>query len=196
MIIEQLYTKCLSGAAYFIADDGEAAVVDPLRDIEEYLNLSKKHNATIKYIFITHFHADFISGHLELSKATGATIVFGPLTNALFDFHLAKDLEIFEIGKLSIQVIHTPGHTLESTCYYLKDNNGNPYSLFTGDTLFVGEVGRPDLFSGSLSKEDLAGMLYDSLHDRIKPLEDHILIYPAHGPGSSCGKNIGKESFS
>jgi hydroxyacylglutathione hydrolase len=196
MFVEQLYTNCLSEAAYFIADDGEAAVIDPLRDIEAYLELAEKHDVKIKYIFETHFHADFVSGHLDLAKATGATIVYGPLTNALFDFHLAKDGEIFSIGNLKMKVLHTPGHTLESTCYLLIDESGNDYAVFTGDTLFVGDVGRPDLFSGNMSKEDLAAMMYKSLNTKIKTLEDHVLVYPAHGPGSACGKNLGKETFS
>jgi hydroxyacylglutathione hydrolase len=196
MIVQQLYTNCLSEAAYFIASDGEAAVVDPLRDIDEYLKLAEEHNVKIKYIFETHFHADFVSGHLDLAKATGATIVYGPLTNAAFDFHLAKDGEEFGIGHLKIKVLHTPGHTLESTCYLLLDEEGKEYCVFTGDTLFVGDVGRPDLFSGSLTKEDLAAMMYDSLNNKIKTLPDHVIVYPAHGPGSACGKNLGKETFS
>lgn len=196
MIVQQLYTNCLSEAAYFIASDGEAAVVDPLRDIDEYLKLAEEHKVKIKYIFETHFHADFVSGHLDLAKATGATIVYGPLTNAAFDFHLAKDGEEFGIGHLKIKVLHTPGHTLESTCYLLLDEEGKEYCVFTGDTLFVGDVGRPDLFSGSLSKEDLAAMMFDSLNNKIKTLPDHVIVYPAHGPGSACGKNLGKETFS
>ncbi|MFA6060581.1 MAG: MBL fold metallo-hydrolase [Taibaiella sp.] len=196
MIVQQLYTNCLSEAAYFIASDGEAAVVDPLRDIDEYLKLAEEHKVKIKYIFETHFHADFVSGHLDLAKATGATIVYGPLTNAAFDFHLAKDGEEFGIGHLKIKVLHTPGHTLESTCYLLLDEEGKEYCVFTGDTLFVGDVGRPDLFSGSLTKEDLAAMMYDSLNNKIKTLPDHVIVYPAHGPGSACGKNLGKETFS
>lgn len=196
MIVQQLYTNCLSEAAYFIASDGEAAVVDPLRDIDEYLKLAEEHKVKIKYIFETHFHADFVSGHLDLAKATGATIIYGPLTNAAFDFHLAKDGEEFGIGHLKIKVLHTPGHTLESTCYLLLDEEGKEYCVFTGDTLFVGDVGRPDLFSGSLTKEDLAAMMYDSLNNKIKTLPDHVIVYPAHGPGSACGKNLGKETFS
>lgn len=196
MIVQQLYTNCLSEAAYFIASDGEAAVVDPLRDIDEYLKLAEEHNVKIKYIFETHFHADFVSGHLDLAKATGATIVYGPLTNAAFDFHLAKDGEEFGVGHLKIKALHTPGHTLESTCYLLLDEEGKDYCVFTGDTLFVGDVGRPDLFSGNLTKEDLAGMMYDSLNNKVKTLPDHVIVYPAHGPGSACGKNLGKETFS
>lgn len=196
MHIEQLYTNCLSEAAYFIAHNGEAAVIDPLRDINQYLQLAKEHKATIKYIFETHFHADFVSGHLELSKATGAPIVYGPLAEPTFDFVQAKDGQVFSIGGLSLQAIHTPGHTLESTCFLLNDEQGKPYCLFSGDTLFVGDVGRPDLFSGNLSKEELAGMLYDSLNTKIKSLDDAIILYPAHGPGSACGKKLGNETHS
>ncbi len=196
MIVKQLYTNCLSEAAYFIADNGEAAVIDPLRDIEEYLQLAKEHNATIKYIFETHFHADFVSGHLDLAKATGAKIVYGAAAKAKFDFYPAQDGEIFNIGNLKIKAIHTPGHTLESTCYLLFDTDNKEHCIFTGDTLFIGDVGRPDLFSGNLSKEELAGMLYDSLNAKIKTLPPHITVYPAHGPGSACGKNLGKETFS
>lgn len=196
MIVQQLYTNCLSEAAYFIASGGEAAVVDPLRDIDAYLKLAEEHGVTIKYIFETHFHADFVSGHLDLAKATGARIVYGPLTNAAFDFHLAADGEEFGIGHLKVKVLHTPGHTLESTCYLLLDEKGEDYCVFTGDTLFVGDVGRPDLFSGNLTKEDLAAMMYDSLNSKIKTLPDHVIVYPAHGPGSACGKNLGKETFS
>lgn len=196
MTIQQLYTNCLSEAAYFIADKGEAAVIDPLRDIDTYLDLAREHKATIKYIFETHFHADFVSGHLDLARETGATIVYGPQTNAAFDFHLAGDGELFQVGDLSIKAIHTPGHTLESTCYLLSDASGKAHCIFTGDTLFVGDVGRPDLFSGNLSKEELAGMMYESLNQKIKTLDDDIIVYPAHGPGSACGKNLGKETFS
>src|SRR5690606_4831404 len=195
MIVEQLYTSCLSEAAYFICSAGEAAVVDPLRDTDAYLELADKHNAKIKYIFETHFHADFVSGHLELARKTGATIIYGPETKAGFDFYKAKDQEVFSLGALTIQVLHTPGHTLESSCYLLSDPAGKPYCIFTGDTLFVGDVGRPDLFSGNLSKEELAGMMYDSLQNKIMPLADDIIVYPAHGPASSCGKNLGKETF-
>lgn len=196
MLVQQLYTNCLSEAAYFIADNGEAAVVDPLRDIDAYIKLAEEHKVKIKYIFETHFHADFVSGHLDLAKKTGATIIYGPQTNASFDIHMAKDGEEFQIGKIKIKALHTPGHTLESTCYLLIESNDNPYCVFTGDTLFVGDVGRPDLFSGSLSKEDLAGMMFESLNKKIKTLPDHVIVYPAHGPGSACGKNLGKETFS
>lgn len=196
MYIKQLYTTCLSEAAYYIESEGEAAIVDPLRDIEEYILLAKERNATIKYIFETHFHADFVSGHIDLARATGAPIVFGPNTETNFNIHLAKDGETFKIGKLELVVLHTPGHTLESTCYLLKDEKGNDHALFTGDTLFVGDVGRPDLSSGNLTSQELAGLLYESLQQKILPLNDNVIVYPAHGPGSSCGKNIGTETVS
>jgi hydroxyacylglutathione hydrolase len=196
MDIQQLYTNCLSEAAYFIASDGEAAVIDPLRDVDTYLQMAKEKGVKIKYIFETHFHADFVSGHIELAAKTGAPIVYGPETKASFPIHMAKDGEEFTIGKLKIKAMHTPGHTLESTCYLLSDESGAPYCIFTGDTLFVGDVGRPDLFSGNMSKEDLAGMMYDSLNSKIKPLNDNIIVYPAHGPGSSCGKSLGPETHS
>ncbi len=196
MAVEQLYTKCLSEAAYFIWDGGEAAVIDPLRDIDEYLEKAEALGVKIKYIFETHFHADFVSGHRELSEKTGAPIVYGSQAKASFDFHKAQDGERFGIGDLTIEAIHTPGHTLESTCYLLRDASGRAEGIFTGDTLFVGDVGRPDLFSGNLSKEELAGMLYDSLETKIKTLPDHVVVYPAHGPGSACGKALGKETTS
>lgn len=195
MHIQQLYTGCLSEAAYYVESGGEAAIIDPLRDTDAYVELARERGATIRYIFETHFHADFVSGHLDLAARTGAPIVYGPRTETAFPIHLAGNGEEFSIGRLTMQVIHTPGHTLESTCYLLKDEEGAPYCLFTGDTLFVGDVGRPDLSSGDLSKEALAGHLYDSLQI-LKQLPDHVLIYPAHGPGSSCGKNIGKETVS
>ena len=196
MFVQQLYTGCLSEAAYYIESEGKAAVIDPLRDIEAYLQLANERGATIQYIFETHFHADFVSGHLDLSKATGATIVFGPDTETNFSIYKAKDKETFQLGKISIEVLHTPGHTVESTCYLLKDENKRPYAIFTGDTLFVGDVGRPDLSSGNLAKEELASMLYDSLQNKIAVLPDDVIVYPAHGQGSSCGKNLGPESFS
>jgi hydroxyacylglutathione hydrolase len=196
MYIQQLYTGCLSEAAYYIESEGEAAIIDPLRDIEEYLVLAKKRKANIKYIFETHFHADFVSGHLDLSQASGAPIVYGPETETSFPIYLAKDGEVFKLGKLSIEVLHTPGHTIESSCYLLREPNGNPYAIFTGDTLFVGDVGRPDLSSGNLTREALAAMLYDSLRKKIAPLPDEVIIYPAHGAGSSCGKNIGPDTYS
>ena len=196
MFIQQLYTGCLSEAAYYIESEGEAAIIDPLRDIEEYLQLAKERNTTIRYVFETHFHADFVSGHIDLGKATGAPIVYGPNTHTKFPIHLAKDGETFQLGKVSIQALHTPGHTLESTCYLLQDEAGKPHALFTGDTLFVGDVGRPDLSSGNLTKEDLASLMYDSLQQKILPLPDDVIVYPAHGAGSSCGKNLGPENFS
>jgi hydroxyacylglutathione hydrolase len=196
MYIQQLYTGCLSEAAYYIESEGEAAIIDPLRDIEEYLILAKKRKANIKYIFETHFHADFVSGHLDLAQASGAPIVYGPETETSFPIYLAKDGEVFKLGKLTIEVLHTPGHTVESSCYLLREPNGNPYAIFTGDTLFVGDVGRPDLSSGNLTREVLAAMLYDSLRKKIAPLPDEVLIYPAHGAGSSCGKNIGPDTYS
>jgi hydroxyacylglutathione hydrolase len=196
MYIQQLYTGCLSEAAYYIESEGEAAIIDPLRDIEEYLVLAKERKARIKYIFETHFHADFVSGHLDLAQASGAPIVFGPETETSFPIYKARDGESFKLGKLTIEVLHTPGHTIESSCYLLRESNGAPYAIFTGDTLFVGDVGRPDLSSGNLSREELAAMLYDSLQKKITALPDEVIIYPAHGAGSSCGKNLGPETFS
>ena len=198
MFIKQLYTGCLSESAYYIESEGIAAVIDPLRDFDEYLQLATERNATIKFIFETHFHADFISGHLDLAQATGATIIYGPDTVTKFPVHVAKDGEIFSIGKLTVEVMHTPGHTLESSCFLLKDEAGKDHAVFTGDTLFVGDVGRPDLSQkgAELTMEDLAGMLYDSLQTKIMPLADDVILYPAHGAGSSCGKNLGPETFS
>ncbi|WP_207511558.1 MBL fold metallo-hydrolase [Longitalea luteola] len=196
MFIKQLYTSCLSEAAYYIESDGVAAIVDPLRDIDGYLQLASERNAAIKYIFETHFHADFVSGHLDLQKATGAPIVYGPNTETRFPIHLAKDGESFPLGKATIEVIHTPGHTIESTCYLLRDETGKPHAVFTGDTLFVGEVGRPDLSSGDLGKEELASLLFDSLNNKIAGLPDDVIVYPAHGPGSNCGKNLGPATSS
>jgi len=204
MYIQQLYTGCLSEAAYYIDSEGEAAIIDPLRDIDAYLGLARERNATIKYIFETHFHADFVSGHLDLAKATGAPIIYGPRTETNFPIHLAKDGEQFRLGNSTIEVLHTPGHTVESSCYLVRgpkdlaagDAEGTPFAIFTGDTLFVGDVGRPDLSSGNLSQEELAGMLYDSLHAKIMSLPDDVIVYPAHGPGSSCGKNLGPNTHS
>jgi len=198
MHIKQLYTGCLSEAAYYIESNGESAIVDPLRDIDAYLQLAQERNTTIKYIFETHFHADFVSGHIDLAKATGATIIYGPQTETNFPVHVAKDGEIFSLGNISISVLHTPGHTLESTCYLLKDESGKDHCVFTGDTLFVGDVGRPDLSQkgAELTMQDLAGMLYESLESKIIPLADEVIVYPAHGPGSSCGKNLGPNTFS
>ena len=196
MLVKQLYTKCLSQGAYYIESNGEAAVIDPLREVSEYINLSNLSNSKIKYIFETHFHADFISGHLTLSKKTNAPIVYGPNATPSFDCIIAKDNQEFKIGDITIKVIHTPGHTLESTCYLLIDNVNNPYCLFTGDTLFLGDVGRPDLAQKSMniSKEELAGILFDSVNNKLSNLPDHVLVYPAHGAGSACGKNMMKET--
>jgi glyoxylase-like metal-dependent hydrolase (beta-lactamase superfamily II)/rhodanese-related sulfurtransferase len=196
MFIKQLYTGCLSEAAYYIDNEGQAAIIDPLRDIDAYLTLAKERKAEIKYIFETHFHADFVSGHLDLAKATGAPIIFGPNTETNFPIHKAKDGEVFQLGDCTIEVLHTPGHTIESSCYLVRTASGDPYALFTGDTLFVGDVGRPDLSSGNLTREELAGMLFDSLRSKIVPLPDNVIIYPAHGPGSSCGKNLGPNTHS
>lgn len=196
MFIQQLYTDCISEAAYFIESNGEAAIIDPLRDIDAYIKLAAEKKASIKYIFETHFHADFVSGHLELAKATGAPIIFGPGTVTRFPVTVAKDGEQFSLGKVTLKVLHTPGHTLESTSYLLKDEQQNDYAVFTGDTLFIGDVGRPDLSSGNLDSEDLAAMMYDSLQNKIIPLADNVIVYPAHGPGSSCGKNLGPETQS
>ena len=196
MLVKQLYTKCLSQGAYYIESNGEAAVIDPLREVSEYINLSNLSNSKIKYIFETHFHADFISGHLTLSKKTNAPIVYGPNANPSFECIIAKDNQEFKIGDITIKVIHTPGHTLESTCYLLIDSVNNPYCLFTGDTLFLGDVGRPDLAQKSMniSKEELAGILFDSVNNKLSNLPDHVLVYPAHGAGSACGKNMMKET--
>ena len=198
MFVKQLYTGCISEAAYYIESEGVAAIVDPLRDIEEYLDLANERKATIKYIFETHFHADFVSGHLDLAAATGATIVYGPDTETKLPVHIAKDGERFQIGKVAIEVLHTPGHTLESSCFLLKDENGKDHSIFTGDTLFVGDVGRPDLAqkANEITMDDLAGMMYESLKHKIMPLADDVIVYPAHGAGSSCGKNLGTETYS
>jgi hydroxyacylglutathione hydrolase len=198
MYIKQLYTSCLSEAAYYIESNGEAAIIDPLRDIDVYLQLAAERKSKIKYIFETHFHADFVSGHLDLSKATGADIVYGPGTKTTFPVHVAKDEELFSLGTLQIKVLHTPGHTLESACYLLKDENGKDYCVFTGDTLFVGDVGRPDLAQKGeeLTMNDLAGKLYDSLQKKIVPLADDVIIYPAHGPGSACGKHLSTKTDS
>ncbi len=196
MFIKQLYTGCLSEAAYYIESEGEVAIIDPLRDTDEYIQLAKERNAGIKYIFETHFHADFVSGHIDLSKQTGAPIIYGPDAKTGYTVYNSKDNEVFKLGKVSIQVLHTPGHTLESSCYLLRDENEKPYAVFTGDTLFVGDVGRPDLSSGNLSSVELAGIMYDTIQNKILTLSDDILVYPAHGAGSSCGKNMGPETYS
>jgi len=196
MYIQQLYTNCLAESAYYIESDGEAAVIDPLRDIDAYLALAEKRGTKIKFVFETHFHADFVSGHIDLAQQSGASIIFGPGAKTGYPIYNAKDEEVFQIGKIKIKALHTPGHTPESTSYLLFDAEEKPHAIFTGDTLFVGDVGRPDLLDGVMTKESLAGMLYDSLQNKIKILADDILVYPAHGAGSSCGKNIGKESWS
>ena len=198
MYIKQLYTGCLSEAAYYIESNGESAIIDPLRDIAIYLEMANERKSRIKYIFETHFHADFVSGHLDLGKATGAPIVYGPNTNTNFPVIVAKDGEKFNVGELTIEVLHTPGHTLESTCYLLKDGSEKNYCVFTGDTLFVGDVGRPDLAqkAAEITMNDLAGMMYDSIHSKLVPLADEVIVYPAHGPGSSCGKNLGPNTHS
>jgi glyoxylase-like metal-dependent hydrolase (beta-lactamase superfamily II)/rhodanese-related sulfurtransferase len=197
MYIEQLYTGCLAEAAYYIESNGEAAIIDPLRETAPYTELAIKRNAKIKYVFETHFHADFVSGHIDLAKKTGAQIVFGPTAETGFDSIIAKDNQEFNIGDIKLKVLHTPGHTMESSCFLLIDENGKNNAVFTGDTLFVGDVGRPDLaIKSDLTVNDLAGMLYESLNSKIKPLADDVIVYPAHGAGSACGKNIGKETFS
>ena len=198
MKIEQIYTGCLAQGAYYIESNGEVAIIDPLREIQSYIDQATKDNAKIKYIFETHFHADFVSGHVDLAQKTGATIVYGPTAETNFDAHIASDGEVFTLGNITITVLHTPGHTMESTTYLLKDENGKDYALFTGDTLFIGDVGRPDLaqkLNTDLTQEKLAGYLFDSLRTKIMPLANDIIVYPAHGAGSACGKNMSKETF-
>jgi len=195
MKIEQLYTGCLAQGAYYVESEGEVAIIDPLREIQQYVDKAKANNAKIKYILETHFHADFVSGHVDLANKTGATIVFGPGATTKYDIHSAKDGEELKIGNITIKVLHTPGHTLESATYLLIDENGKNHAIFSGDTLFLGDVGRPDLaIKSDLTKEDLAGMLFDSLRNKIMPLADDIIVYPAHGAGSACGKNLSKET--
>ena len=196
MTIEQIYTGCLSQGAYYIESQGEAAIIDPLREVKPYLARAKKNNANIKYIFETHFHADFVSGHVTLAKETGATIVYGPLAETEFDALIAKDQQEFKIGDITLTVLHTPGHTMESTTYLLRDASQKDIAIFSGDTLFLGDVGRPDLAqkANNISQEDLAGILYESLRKKIMPLADDVLVYPAHGAGSACGKNLSKET--
>ena len=196
MTVKQIYTNCLSQGAYFIESNGEAAVIDPLREISDYLELAKKSNSKIKYVFETHFHADFVSGHLTLANHSGATIVYGPQADPDFKAIIAKDNQIFKIGEVTLTAIHTPGHTLESTSYLLKDELEKDHCIFTGDTLFLGDVGIPDVAQRymGVSKEELAGILYDSINNRIKPLAEDILVYPGHGAGSACGKNMMKET--
>lgn len=196
MKIEQIYTGCLAQGAYYITSNGEAAIVDPLRETAPYLERLKKDGVTLKYIFETHFHADFVSGHLDLSKQTGAPIVYGPTASPAFDSIIAADGQEFKLGKITIKALHTPGHTMESTTYLLKDENGKDHCIFSGDTLFLGDVGRPDLAqkAAHMTQEELAGMLYESLTKKIMPLADDVIVYPAHGAGSACGKNMMKET--
>ena len=196
MNIEQIYTGCLAQGAYYIESEGEVAIIDPLREVAPYLRRAEADGATIKYVFETHFHADFVSGHLTLSKETGAPIIYGPLANPSFDAIIAEDGQVFKLGKISIEVLHTPGHTMESTTYLLRDEAGKPHAIFSGDTLFLGDVGRPDLAqkAADMTQEQLAGTLFDSLRGKIMPLPDEVIVYPAHGAGSACGKNMMKET--
>lgn len=196
MKIEQIYTGCLAQGAYYIESDGEAVVIDPLREVESYIQKAEADGATIKYVFETHFHADFVSGHIDLAKKTGALIVYGPTAKPSFEAHIAKDGEEFTLGKVQFRLLHTPGHTMESSCYLLKDETGRELALFSGDTLFIGDVGRPDLAqkAAHLSKEELAGILYDSLRNKVMPLPDDVIVYPAHGAGSACGKSMSTET--
>jgi hydroxyacylglutathione hydrolase len=196
MYVKQIYTGCLAQAAYYIESESEAAIIDPLRETEPYVELAKERGTKIRYIFETHFHADFVSGHIDLAKETGAKIIYGPTAKAGYEVHVSQDGEEFRLGKVTFKVLHTPGHTMESSTFLLKDENGKDYAIFTGDTLFIGDVGRPDLaIKSNLTREDLAGMLYDSLRKKIMPLENDVIVYPAHGAGSACGKNMSKETF-
>ena len=198
MKIEQIYTGCLAQGAYYIESNGEVAIIDPLRETQSYVDQATKDNAKIKYIFETHFHADFVSGHVDLAEKTGATIVYGPTAEPNFDTHIATDGEVFALGNITITALHTPGHTMESTTYLLKDENGKDVAIFSGDTLFIGDVGRPDLaqkLNSDLTQEILAGHMFDSLRNKIMPLADDIIVYPAHGAGSACGKNMSKETY-
>lgn len=196
MKIEQIYTGCLAQGAYYIESNGEVAIIDPLREVQPYVDLANANNASIKYIFETHFHADFVSGHVTLAEKTGAPIIFGPNANPTFDALIATDGEVFKLGDITITCLHTPGHTMESSCYLLKDKNGKDYALFSGDTLFLGDVGRPDLAqkSADTTQEQLAEILFDSLRNKIMTLADDVIVYPAHGAGSACGKNLSKET--
>jgi glyoxylase-like metal-dependent hydrolase (beta-lactamase superfamily II)/rhodanese-related sulfurtransferase len=197
MKIEQIYTGCLAQGAYYIESNGEVAIIDPLREVQPYIDRADKDQAKIKYIFETHFHADFVSGHVTLAEKTGAPIIYGPLAEPKFKVHIATDGEVFQLGEITITVLHTPGHTLESSCYLLKDKDGKDYALFSGDTLFLGDVGRPDLAqkAADMTKEQLAGILFDSLRNKIMTLADDVIVYPAHGAGSACGKNLSKETI-
>lgn len=196
MKIEQIYTGCLAQGAYYIESNGEVAIIDPLREVQPYIDKAQKDGAKIKYILETHFHADFVSGHVTLAEKTGATIVYGPTANPSFKAHIAKDGEVFQLGDITITTLHTPGHTMESTTYLLKDKNGNDHAIFSGDTLFLGDVGRPDLAqkAANMTQEELAGLLFDSLRAKIMTLADEVIVYPAHGAGSACGKNLSKET--
>ena len=196
MKLEQIYTGCLAQGAYYIESKGEAAVVDPLREVTAYLDRAAKDNATIKYVFETHFHADFVSGHLDLAKKSGATIVYGPTAKPGFEAHVAQDNETFKIGDVTVKLLHTPGHTMESACYLLIDEEGRETALFSGDTLFIGDVGRPDLAqkAANMTQEQLAETLYDSLRNKVMPLSDEVIVYPGHGAGSACGKNLSKDT--
>jgi glyoxylase-like metal-dependent hydrolase (beta-lactamase superfamily II)/rhodanese-related sulfurtransferase len=196
MEIEQIYTGCLAHGAYYIKSEGEAAIIDPLREVQPYLDRAAKDGVTIKYVFETHFHADFVSGHLDLMKKSGAAIIYGPTAAPSFEAIIAKDGEIFKVGKATVKVLHTPGHTLESSCFLVSDENGKETALFSGDTLFLGDVGRPDLAqkAANMTQEELAGLLYESIYTKILPLADEITVYPGHGAGSACGKNMIKET--
>jgi hydroxyacylglutathione hydrolase len=197
MKIEQIYTGCIAQAAYYLENNGEAAIFDPLREVQPYLDRTQKDNATIKYIFETHFHADFVSGHLDLARKSGGKIVYGPTANPEFEAIIATDNQEFKVGDYTVKVLHTPGHTLESTCYLLIDENGKQYGIITGDTLFIGDVGRPDLaqaMTDDLTQEKLAAYLFDSLRNKIMPLADDLIVFPSHGAGSACGKNMSKET--
>ena len=196
MNIEQIYTGCLAQGAYYIESEGEVAIIDPLREVNPYINRAKRDNARIKYIFETHFHADFVSGHVTLAEKTGAKIIYGPTAQTSFDSYIAKDGEEFKLGSLTIKALHTPGHTMESTTYLLKDKEGKDHAIFSGDTLFLGDVGRPDLAqkAADITQEDLAAILFDSLRDKIMTLDNEVIVYPAHGAGSACGKNLSKET--
>ncbi|MDF1672777.1 MAG: MBL fold metallo-hydrolase [Vicingaceae bacterium] len=196
MYVKQLYTGCLAEAAYYIESNGEAAIIDPIRETEPYTELAAERGAKIKYVFETHFHADFVSGHIDLAKKSGATIVYGPTANPSYDVHIGSDNEEFKIGNITIKLLHTPGHTPESSTYLLIDENGKEEAIFTGDTLFLGDVGRPDLaIKSDVTEKDLAGMLFDSLRNKIMPLADDVTVYPGHGAGSACGKNMSSETI-
>jgi hydroxyacylglutathione hydrolase len=196
MKIEQIYTGCLAQGAYYIESNGEVAIIDPLREVQPYIDKATNAKAKIKYIFETHFHADFVSGHVTLAEKTGAPIIFGPTAEPKFKAHIATDGEVFQLGEITITVLHTPGHTLESCCYLLKDKDGKDYALFSGDTLFLGDVGRPDLAqkAAHMTQDQLAGILFDSLRNKVMTLADDVIVYPAHGAGSACGKNLSKET--